>query len=149
VVFGYTQRWRIEDFHRAWKRGICNVEDTRLRARAHVIKWASVLAAVAVRAERLKHLSREQPARPASDELSKIEIDALLLLKRRNRKRTEVIPDTIPDLETATRWIAELGGYTGKSSGGPPGATTIARGLERLQMAVDVLDALKNVERKR
>ncbi len=28
-----------------------------------------------------------------------------------------------------------MGGYTGKSSGGPPGAQTIGRGLQRLLMA--------------
>jgi len=147
VVFGYEQRWRIEDFHRAWKSGVCKVEDTQLRGRDPVIKWATVLAAVAIRAERLKHLAREQPRKPASDELSAIEIEALVLLKHRYRKRTEVITDDVPDLETATRWIAELGGYTGKSSGGPPGSVTITRGLIQLQMAAEVLDALASRKR--
>jgi hypothetical protein len=32
VLFGYTQRWRIEEFHRLWKTGACNVEDSQLRA---------------------------------------------------------------------------------------------------------------------
>ena len=149
VIFGYAQRWRIEDFHRAWKSGVCNVEDTQLRARSHVIKWATVLAAVAIRAERLKHLSREHPDRPASDALSKTEIDALILLKRRYKKRTEVIDDGIPNLETATRWIAEIGGYTGKSSGGPPGSITIRRGLERVRVAAEVLEALHSAPKKR
>jgi hypothetical protein len=149
VVYGYTQRWRIEDFHRAWKTGVCNVEDTQLRSRSHVIKWATVLAAVAVRAERLKHLSREQPDAPASNELSSVEIEALILLKRRYAKRTEVIDDVVPTLERATRWIAEIGGYTGKSSGGPPGSVTIARGLERLRMATEILEALHPPKKKR
>ena len=26
TVFGYAQRWRIEDFHRTWKSGTCRVE---------------------------------------------------------------------------------------------------------------------------
>jgi hypothetical protein len=142
VVRGYEQRWRIEDFHRAWKTGVCNVEDSQLRAREHVIKWATVLAAVAIRAERIKHLSRETPRAPATVELSPREIEALILLKRRYRKKNEEIADQTPDLETATRWIAELGGYTGKSSGGPPGATTIARGLAQLHVATEVLDAV-------
>ena len=33
VLFGYSQRWRIEDFHKAWKSGVCRVEDTQLRDR--------------------------------------------------------------------------------------------------------------------
>ena len=32
VVDGYTYRWRIEEFHRAWKSGGCNVEDTNVAA---------------------------------------------------------------------------------------------------------------------
>lgn len=149
VVFGYAQRWRIEDFHKAWKSGVCNVEATQLRTRAHVVKWATLLAAVALRAERLKHVARERPERPASEELSPIELKALILLKRRNRKRSEVIDDSVPTLETAVRWIAELGGYTGKSSGGPPGTITIARGLQRLRTAADVIAELSASKKKR
>ena len=29
VIFGYTQRWRIEEFHRTWKQGGCNVVPVR------------------------------------------------------------------------------------------------------------------------
>ena len=147
VVRGYEQRWRIEDFHRAWKSGVCNVEDSQLRTRAHVIKWATVLAAVAIRAERIKHLSRETPQALATVELSRREVEALIILKRRYKKRNEQIGDDTPDLETATRWIAELGGYTGKSSGGPPGSTTIARGLTQLHIATEILDAIRSPPR--
>lgn len=147
VVRGYEQRWRIEDFHRAWKSGVCSVEDSQLRAREHVIKWATVLAAVAIRAERIKHTSRETPRAPATVEFSTREIEALILLKRRYRKKNEVIGEETPDLETATRWIAELGGYTGKSSGGPPGSTTIARGLAQLHIAAETIEALKSSRR--
>jgi hypothetical protein len=41
----------------------------------------------------------------------------------------------------AVYWIARIGGYTGKSSGGPPGALVIARGLRRIEPLVDVLVA--------
>lgn len=142
VVRAYTCRWRIEDFHRAWKRGSCNVEQTQLRKSEHVITWATLLAAVAARVERLKHLSRTQPDQPASVELTEPEIRALILLKRKYKRRTEVIPDEIPSIAKATLWIAELGGFTGKSSGGPPGATTLSRGLERLRFAADAIQEL-------
>jgi len=41
------------------------------------------------------------------------------------------------------RWVAEIGGYTGKSSGGPPGSTTIARGLEQVLVVARALAALE------
>ena len=66
---------------------------------------------------------------------------ALLLLKTRRKKANEVLTPN-PTISDATRWIAELGGYTGKSSGGPPGTITIARGLEKLAIAAELVATL-------
>lgn len=143
IVAGYAARWRIEEFHRAWKSGVCNVEDTQLRSRDAVIRWATILAAVAARAERLKLLARQSPDRPATDELSEDEIGVLIALKREEKKRTETVPDGVPTLGQATRWLADLGGYTGKSSGGPPGSITIRRGLERVEWGARAVRAMR------
>jgi hypothetical protein len=137
IIDGYCYRWRAEDFHRAWKRGHCNVEDTQLHTQARVIRWATMLAAVAARVERLKHLARTQPDAPATIALSPIEIEALRAAKIKIKARTETIPEGVPTIAQAVRWIADLGGYTGKSSGGPPGSTTIGRGLEYLLIWAD------------
>jgi hypothetical protein len=64
------------------------------------------------------------------------------MLKREHKKKTEVVPDTMPTIAQATRWLADLGGYTGRSSGGPPGAITIRRGLEYLKPAAEMLRLL-------
>lgn len=141
VVSNYTLRWRIEEFHRAWKSGYCNVEQSQLRSEQALRKWALVLAAVASRVERLKLLARDSPSLPADAEFSEIELHALVLLKRRSRKKNETIPDAVPSMQQATLWLAELGGYTGESSGGPPGTTTISRGLFKLRAAADAIAA--------
>jgi hypothetical protein len=142
VVEGYTRRWRIEDYHRTWKSGACNVEQMQLRTREAAVRWATVLAAVATRIERLKHLARNEPQQLATVELTADEIRVLIALKRRYRKRTERISSGTPTIAQAVWWIAEIGGYTGKSSGGPPGSITIARGLERLRHAVEGVEAM-------
>lgn len=142
VVDAYTYRWRVEEFHRAWKGSLCRVEETQLRSFEAVTVWATMLANVAARAERLRLLARKQPEQPAGVELSDVELRALILLKRESRARNEVIPDGMPTLAKAVLWIAELGGYTGKSSGGPPGAITIRRGLETLRPAARMLAIL-------
>jgi hypothetical protein len=147
VVDGYSTRWRIEEFHRTWKTGSCKVEETQLRSRDAVIRWATILAVVATRIERIKRLGREQPERPASDELSATEIEVLIVLKRRQKKRTEQVPFGVPTMAQAARWIADLGGYTGKSSGGPPGSITIGRGLERLRHGVEAVLAIRQAEK--
>jgi hypothetical protein len=142
VIQGYAQRWRVEDAHKAWKSGGCQVEETQLRSFAAVHKWAILLAAVAARSERLKHLARSQPDQPATIELTPVEIRALILLRRRYRRRDEVVPDTVPSIGQAVLWLAEMGGYMGKSSGGPPGGITIRRGLEHLEPAAKMLEVL-------
>jgi hypothetical protein len=143
IVRGYCQRWRIEEFHKSWKSGACNIEQSQLRSTAHVTKWATLLAAVAIRIERLKILSRTQAELAASVELTRYEIRALLLWKRRTKKRTEVIPKVNPTIGQAVLWIAQMGGYTGKSSGGPPGAITIGRGLDILRQRAGALEDLE------
>jgi hypothetical protein len=143
VVQAYARRWRIEEFHKTWKSSLCDVETSLLRSRAHAQKWVSILAAVAARTERLKILARTTPDIPAARELDPLELKALLLLKTKNRRRNEPISMRMrPNIETAVLWIAELGGYTGKSSGGPPGTITISRGLERVRGAAEVLHLL-------
>jgi len=143
VIYGYTQRWRIEDFHKTWKSGACNVESTQLRNPNAVMTWASILAVVATRIERLKLLSRAEPKLPASVELSTHEIRALLHLRGANGHGRKRRGDVMPTIGEATLWIAELGGYTGKSSGGPPGSITIQRGLEYLRPAAHLLECLE------
>lgn len=133
VIRGYAMRWRVEDFHRAWKSGVCNVEDTQLRSRHALFKWVTLLAAVATRAQRLTHQARQTPDVPASSELSKIELRALTFLRKPRPN-----DPAVPTLQQAVEWIAELGGWGGRWNG-PPGPIVIARGLYDLAVAVRVL----------
>jgi DDE family transposase len=142
AVRAYCLRWRIEDFHRAWKRGHCRVEETQLRSPDAVIKWATILAAVASRAEHLRHRARQAPDDPADSEFSRDELDGLLFLKEKEKKRTETIVPN-PTLAQAVRWVADLGGYVGNRSSGPPGTTTIGRGLERVLLAAEIFGELR------
>jgi len=141
VILGYAQRWRIEDFHRTWKSGACRVEENQLHSPEAVKKWATILAAVAVRVERIKLLSRREPERPATDEFTALELRALVLLRFGKASNKKLASGTVPTLGEATTWLAQIGGYTGKSSGGPPGSVTLARGLEELAVAVRTLEA--------
>jgi hypothetical protein len=129
VVRGYQLRWRIEDFHRAWKRGHCNVEKTQLRDRSTIVKWATILAAVAARALHLAHLLRTNAELPASTEFTELEIDACFILseKVRDRRQTLSVGDVL-------KLIAELGGFGNRYYGGRlPGPTVIGRGLKYIQ----------------
>jgi hypothetical protein len=146
VIDAYALRWRIEELHRAWKRGGGDVEQTQLRSRQAIEKWATLHCAVAARALRLAQLARTEPERPATDEFTPDEIDAAIVLRR---KRTTLQVGDRPSLGEVVRMIADLGGYTGKSSGGPPGPTVIGRGLERVAVAAEVVQALRPPKKRR
>lgn len=130
VVRGYTYRWRVEEFHRAWKSGACNIESSQLRSRDNFQRWATLLAAVATRIERLKFLARNKPDTPAIQELSRDEIDAAIF----RTKTKKHAPGDDLNIAQAVHLVAIVGGYTGNTKQGPPGTVTIGRGLEVVQV---------------
>jgi len=152
VIRSYQARWRIEEFHKTWKSGHCNVEKTQLHSTRAVTIFATMHAAVAARAERLKHLARDTPEQPASIELTLAERTAIAAFAyeelneppasggRRQSKLTVPDPKTMT-LEVAIFWLARFGGYTGRSSGGPPGGITIGRGLADVLVAARAITA--------
>ena len=126
IVRSYTLRWRVEEFHKTWKSGACDLERTQLRSLDAIRRWAMILAAVATRVERLKSLAREQPDLDALEELSREELDAAIILTE--TKKHQVGDDM--SLKEAVRLIGVVGGHMGYPSAGPPGSITIRRGLE-------------------
>ncbi len=82
MVNAYSFLWRIQEFHRAWKRGLCRVKDNELRSAEAIQKWAVVLATVAVRAVHLSRAARTTHDLPAATEFTDDEIEANLFLRR-------------------------------------------------------------------
>jgi hypothetical protein len=120
---------------------LCCVEDTQLRSREAIGKWATILATVATRAMRLTQLARTTPNEPATTALSPVELEALVALRMpKDYKRGEV-----PTLAKAVRWIADFGGYI-EPWNGPSGATVIGRGLHDVLVAAQ---AFENRDKKR
>lgn len=143
ILHGYSQRWKIEELHRTWKSGACRVEDSQLHTASGVTKWAIIMAAIAARIERLKHLHRTTPQGSGESEFTPCEIAAIILMKRRHRRRNEPEPTPDPTLGELILWLGELGGYTGRSSGGPPGSITIRRGLDMVLPIAEALEQLR------
>jgi Transposase DDE domain len=128
IVTSYTMRWQIEEFHRTWKNGGCRVEQCQMRTVKAVTVWASILAANAVRIERIKRISRTEPDSPASAVFSETEVEALIAIRLEENLK---VSKTTPTVLEVTQWVAQLGGWI--SANGPPGSITLARGLDRLK----------------
>ena len=123
VIAGYSKRWRIEQFHLAWKSAGTDVESTQLEAADHRARWGLILAAVAVALLRWQLLGRDQPTTPAATEFTPEQVEAVRDLQTR---------DEVPAQGTVTvgqmvRAIAFLGGWTGAKAR-PPGTKILVRG---------------------
>lgn len=140
IVDAYCLRWRVEEFHRTWKRGLCRVEDTQLRSVSAIFKWATILATVATRAMTLSQMSRTKPDIPATDYLTTRELRAIFAL----RQPKGADPNVVPTLHQAVRWIADLGGYVGPWNG-PPGPTVIGRGLHDVLVAARAFEGFEKM----
>src|SRR5262249_50688652 len=119
--------------------------EAQLRSVGAITIWATILAGVATRIERLKYFARNHPNLPAIIELTTAEIEVLVADRRRRRKRGTPLRSTPPTIGEATRWIAELGGGMGLKSSGLPGSTTLARGLDRLATMVDAVALVREM----
>lgn len=139
ILKSYTLRWRIEEFHKTWKSGACKVESSQLRSLDAIVRWATILSAVAARIERLKLLSRQQPDIDALEEFSQDELDAAIVLSE--TKHFEV--GAKMTLHDAVRLVALVGGYMGRTRDGPPGSITIRRGLDLVLPAATAIAATR------
>lgn len=124
----YTYRWRIERYHYILKSG-CLVEKLQLETAERLMRALAVYSIVAWRLLWLTYQARQTPDAPCTVVLANSEWRALYA----TLKKTTIPPDHPPDLHTAVRWIAKLGGFLGRKSDGEPGVKVLWRGFRRLQ----------------
>ncbi len=123
----YALRWRIERFHYTLKSG-CRIEKLQLETAARIRTALAVYCLVAWRLLFLIYAAREQPEQPCTIFLTQPEWQALYARTHRARE----VPADPPDVRTAVRWIAKLGGFLGRKSDGEPGVKVLWRGFRRL-----------------
>ena len=124
VVDWYRTRWVIEEYFKALKTG-CAYEKRQLES-LHTWRVAlALLAPIAWRLLRLRHLAREAPDTPATAALSARQLQ--LLRATPPGKRLPRNPTAIEGLAL----IATLGGHLRQN--GPPGWLVLARGFQKLQ----------------
>ncbi|MCP4452286.1 MAG: IS4 family transposase [Planctomycetes bacterium] len=123
----YRLRWHIEVYHDVLKSG-CAIEACRLDKASELIRYLTLKSVIAWRLFWVVQMNRAQPDAPCTEILAEHEWQALYVAIH----RTTASPDTVPTVRQATRWIAQLGGFLGRTRDGEPGVTVIWRGWQRL-----------------
>jgi hypothetical protein len=130
----YEMRWRIEDFHKAWKSGV-GVEDQRMQSIDNLEKMIVILSFVAIRLLQLK----EYFEHPLNIETQNENVSCDLLLTDNEWKvlwgsvEKKSLPKIIPSAAWAYRAIAKLGGWNDSKRSGKAAWSTIWKGWFRLK----------------
>lgn len=136
----YSYRWLIERFHYVLKSG-CGIETLQLKKAESLMKAVAVYSLAAFNIMQLTYQSRQIPDASCEVVLSRRQWEALYMLKFKTNK----LPKQPPTLLEATKWLAQMGGYLGRKSDGPPGLKTVWLGYESLLQAVALYEIIKNL----
>jgi len=124
----YRRRWIVEDYHQALKTG-CRMEERQIESYEGLRRLLGLLAPVAVRLLQLRTLARQQPDRPAAEVVPQ-EVVQVVALKTGG----QAVGMTV---EQCVKRIAQLGGYQGRRSDGPPGWKTLWHGWLKVQTLLE------------
>ena len=128
IVQWYTFRWLVERFHYVLKSG-CRLEERQLQTRPRLERLLGVFNLVSWNLLWLTYQTRLTPDMPCVVALDEVQWQALYAFTH----HTFQLPSTPPTLHEAVRWIAQLGGFLGRTGDGEPGVKVLWRGWQRLQ----------------
>lgn len=134
----YELRWRIEDFHKAWKSGT-KVEKLRMQAEDNLEKMLVILSFVAIRMLQLKEYFEKEPVgEPENTEQQSCE--GILSSTQWKVLWATVVKKTLPTKPPSAAWaysaIAKLGGWTNSKRTGKASWATIWDGWFKLNERV-------------
>lgn len=135
VVRYYELRWRIEEYHKAWKSGV-GVERQRLQSKQNLERMLVITAFLAIRLLQLREYLQ-----PALDESPEQECATVLTQEEWTvlwvSSKGMPLPETVPSLRWACLAIARLGGFADTKRNGRPGWDTLWKGWDRLQQRIE------------
>ena len=130
VVDDYSQRWQVEEFHKAWKSG-CKVEDQRQQTPENLRRMAQIRAFVAVRLLQLKQHAAFAPERSCHPLLNTTTWKCLWLSVEKRP-----LPEMPPTQRWALQAVARLGGWNDSKRTGRPGWVALVQGWQELQARI-------------
>jgi hypothetical protein len=134
----YSTRWNVELYFKTLKSGL-RIEKLKYETLDRYLTALSMLMIVGWRVEYLKGAARHDPDASCEKYFSPEEWQPAYLVHTK-RRELPAKPLTISEFMLL---IAELGGWQRKRSQGPPGSTTIWRGMRRMEAYADAFQAFK------
>lgn len=134
VVRYYELRWRIEDYHKAWKSGV-GVERQRFQSASNLERMLVITAFLAVRLLQLREmLSMPDGGHRVSCEtmLSDEEWKVLWMSAEHSKP-----PDTVPTIRWCCMVVTKPGGFADTKHTGRPGWDAMWHGWFRLQERIE------------
>jgi hypothetical protein len=126
-IHWYSQRWKIETFHKILKSG-CRAEASKLRTAERLVNFLSIQCILGWRIFWLTMINRTVP--DASPHIAFTSLELRLLDQLIKEKKHQKSPT--PSLSLYLIKLARLGGYLARSHDPPPGNMVVWRGLSRL-----------------
>lgn len=136
IVGYYEARWKIEEFHKAWKSGGTQVEKRRMQTADNLERLAVILAFIAVRLLQLREVVLEGKPLASQDCSSILTETQWRVLWRKGEKRT-YRKKTPPTIEWAYYALARLGGWKDSKRTGRVGWNALWDGWFKLDMLVE------------
>ena len=143
VLDWYRRRWTIETWFRTLKTGT-RIKDRRLDHADDLRKCIAFDAITACHVADLTILAQERPETPATEVFPEEDIDLLqtMLEAQGHRDARRMPAGQAPDIQTVVIDLGRLVGAHPTTRQPLPGAKKVWQGLERLNWAVQVRDAL-------
>ncbi|WP_237229298.1 IS4 family transposase [Rubinisphaera sp. JC750] len=127
----YSQRWAIEEYHKALKTG-CRVEQRYYETAEGLESVTGILVIVAVQLLRLRTLAEQAPERPAAKIVPQEWVETLVQARQRSGPRARQLTAATMTLAEFVLHLGGLGGHLGRKGDGRPGWQSLWCGLEKL-----------------
>jgi hypothetical protein len=143
IVGYYEARWKIEEFHKAWKSGGTQVEKRRMQTADNLERLAVILAFIAVRLLQLREVVLvDKP--PGKQDCSSILTETQWRVLWRKQEKRAYRKKTPPTTEWAYYALARLGGWKDSKRTGRVGWNALWDGWFKLDMLVEGYELAQN-----
>ena len=144
LVRYYELRWRIEEFHKAWKTDGTQVEKLRVQSYNNLKRIAIIQAFIAIRLMQLQELAQnKEVAKDISCETVLSKLSWKILWKKTESKAA--IPVDPPTLYWAYYAIAKLGGWYDSKRTGRVGIKAMWAGWIKLMELFEAVEIVKQL----